>query len=1429
MINPPLWTESPSRFPHEREALSFVRARLPDHEPYRAWSNVEFKADDGSVNEIDLLVVTKSIFALVEIKSFPGVVSGNGQRWQVEFPDGRRRHYDHPVLSANNKARKLRSLLNRQKPFQKQAQVPWISPVVFLSSSELECRLNPAGRTSVTGRDRDDAPGAAPPGAVDLPGIVAALKNPGSASLRGVNIDRPLSARIAAAIEQAGLTPLNLGRKAGDWDLGEVIDEGSGWQDFEGHKPAVEGRRRIRVYLADAAHTEQDVQRLRREAEREVRLLSGLDHQGIANALDIVQADLGPAVIFARTDGEQRLDQWAPEHVRDLSVERRIGLVRQLGEALAFAHQSRVTHRSLNARSVLVRSGTSGDEVQLEIGHWQAGSRELATSMTRAAVTATNLADEYAERLKESEKVYLAPETFIAESPEPIALDVFSFGSLAYLLLTGEEPASDVAGRDARLAQSAGLNIAEAVDGLPEELALMVSVATHPVPAQRDSMRALLGLLDDALRQMNTPESDLDTAVDETAFCDPLSAHKGAMLEGGWKVERRLGAGSTAVAYLVEHVGGGGPEVLKVARSEDHQQVLLDEARVLQSAQHACLVRCHGVTTISGRTVLRLDPAGDPDDAVGMTLADRLQQFGKIGLDLLQRFGDDLLDVLGYLSTEGVTHRDIKPDNLGVRRRHDGSLHLVLFDLSLTKAPDTSLTAGTPGYLDPFLAERPTKRWDESADRYAAAATLHEMATGIRPRWGDGATDPIHLDDEIPVLDPELFDPAVREPLVRFFARALHRQPGKRFDTAGDMRDAWREAFVDAARPTTSLEDTGAEPEDLVALAAVALPDTPITEVGLSGLAVSALQQRQVNTVKELLELSQVDWNRAAGVGAQVRREVTDARMRLAEYVDDGAADTGYGSIDALFGALIPKPTTEQATADQIPLSVLLGVPSQIQIGAPGQLPRWPAWNDVCTATGLSRSEYEAMLKRGRDRWIKQPAITRVRNDIALLLERAGGVLPGAEIVDALLTRRGSMATGAERLTRARAVLRAAIESESARSGNRFIWRRLHDGQAAVVALSSDVHDAEALADYAASLGAEADRLVESDPPPSIDHAIDRLRSVATPVGLTLPEFRLTRLAAAASTNAAVSSRNEIYPRGLSPEAAVRLARAALLGSGTLSEHDVQQRVRTRFPEASPLPSRPELDELLSSVLGLEWIDDAVTPGGMRLPSGFGVRQLSGSQSTRFGMSGDRQQTATPGEILDQDVNDAQMLDERLRRHAGAGGYLVATVAPSLQERAIELLSRYEPDVIDVDRWMITAIKQHATERGIDWERAIMAADAAGPDGERWGRLLGVVRDALAPAWEALLSDHDHVLFTHPGLLSRYDLMGSLDLVRDELRTRASSPRLRTLWVLVAASDPVAPPVVQGRAVPIIGPAEHVVLSDPWLRNVHRVSRGAVS
>ena len=225
---------TPSQFPWEREALDYVREHLPDCDPYRAWANFEFIADDGTINEVDILVLTPRGFFLVEIKSRPGTLSGDRATW-VWTNEGRTHTEDNPIILANRKAKKRISLLKRQKACQK-IRVPYLDPLVFCSHEGLDCRLQGVDRYRICLRDREktqDRPAA--------PGIVAALK---SRKVEGlfdnfeVLIDRPVASAISRAMEQAGIRPSQKSRRVGDYVLGKrspTSSRDSKWLRSEAH------------------------------------------------------------------------------------------------------------------------------------------------------------------------------------------------------------------------------------------------------------------------------------------------------------------------------------------------------------------------------------------------------------------------------------------------------------------------------------------------------------------------------------------------------------------------------------------------------------------------------------------------------------------------------------------------------------------------------------------------------------------------------------------------------------------------------------------------------------------------------------------------------------------------------------------------------------------------------------------------------------------------------------------------------------------------------------------------------------------------------------------------------------------------------------------------------------------------------------------
>lgn len=211
------------RFPWEREALEFVRDGLPDLEPYRAWSNVEFLGLDQSINEVDLLVLGPAGFFVVEIKSMPGCVSGDAGTWTWRL--AKRDHtIDNPVYLTNLKAKRLKSLLQRG-PAVESREVPYIEPAIFCSAASLTVQLPEEARARVFGRDPEE--GKAGSG---LPGILAELTRNPSLEVVGSRrrvIDTALARALTRAVDAAGIRPNQRSRRVGDYDLERLVFEGT--------------------------------------------------------------------------------------------------------------------------------------------------------------------------------------------------------------------------------------------------------------------------------------------------------------------------------------------------------------------------------------------------------------------------------------------------------------------------------------------------------------------------------------------------------------------------------------------------------------------------------------------------------------------------------------------------------------------------------------------------------------------------------------------------------------------------------------------------------------------------------------------------------------------------------------------------------------------------------------------------------------------------------------------------------------------------------------------------------------------------------------------------------------------------------------------------------------------------------------------------
>ena len=483
------WQEIGStRFPWEREALDYVRERLPDYDPYRGFALFEFIASDGSINEVDLLVIGPTGLFLVEIKSWPGVVNGDQRDW-VEERDGRPRFHENPLLGTDRKAKRLKSLLEQQTSARKsKTRLPFIQPVVFLSHPEVVCKLPPLARQHVYLRD-ESAKGR------DRDGILSALTQ---AEPR--RVDKPALQLLLRALHEAGIRPARRKRQVGDYVLGDLIREGPGFQDFAATHVSLDDKARVRIFGLDRSRPEEEQEAVKRAAKREWELIGPIAHAGFDSPRSYTETENGPALVYRLDENAERLDAFIAARQESLTLDDRLSLILQLAETLDYAHRHGIVHRGLSPMSIDVVN-PDGLVPTLRIRDWHAGFQLEATDgHTRAVTSHAGLL------VTDPARIYLAPEALTLGPDADSSVDVFSFGTVAYFILTGRAAAATPQELTERAQE--GISLSAVLDGVPESLEMLVLLSTLGDSSARPSMADVRHLLAEVADETARPRDE---------------------------------------------------------------------------------------------------------------------------------------------------------------------------------------------------------------------------------------------------------------------------------------------------------------------------------------------------------------------------------------------------------------------------------------------------------------------------------------------------------------------------------------------------------------------------------------------------------------------------------------------------------------------------------------------------------------------------------------------------------------------------------------------------------------------------------------------------------------------------------------------------------------------------------------------------------
>jgi serine/threonine-protein kinase len=180
----------------------------------------------------------------------------------------------------------------------------------------------------------------------------------------------------------------------------------------------------------------------------------------------------------------------------------------------------------------------------------------------------------------------------------------------------------------------------------------------------------------------------------------------------------------------------------------------------------------------------------------GVSLRSMLTQFGPLTPARAVAIVRQIAAALDAAHASGVTHRDVKPENILIAA--GDFAYLVDFGIARA-AHDPNLTqngmaVGTYSYMAPerFTGDEVTYR----ADIYALACVLGECLTGSPPYRADSVERLIasHLMEPIP--RPSVMRPGrVPEALDQVIAKGMAKNPNLRYMTAGDLASAAHDAL----------------------------------------------------------------------------------------------------------------------------------------------------------------------------------------------------------------------------------------------------------------------------------------------------------------------------------------------------------------------------------------------------------------------------------------------------------------------------------------------------------------------------------------------------------------------------------------------------------------------------------------------------------
>jgi hypothetical protein len=272
---------------------------------------------------------------------------------------------------------------------------------------------------------------------------------------------------------------------------------------------------------------------------------------------------------------------------------------------------------------------------------------------------------------------------------------------------------------------------------------------------------------------------------------------------GSYEIVSLLGAGGMGEVYIAEDTKLERRVALKVlapdvADDPERRSRFEREAKAVAALNHPNIVTIYSVEEPEGVHIITMELVR------GKTLTELIPKKG-LPLDEFFAIAIPVSDAVSAAHQEGITHRDLKPDNVMVSG--EGRPKILDFGLAKlkqniaptergSKFPTKTKTQvgrimGTAAYMSPEQAEG--KAIDHRSDVFSLGIVLYEMATGRHPFPGESTVSVLSaIIKDTPTSVTEV-RPTLPRDLARILRRCLAKDPEHRYQTAKDLRNELKE------------------------------------------------------------------------------------------------------------------------------------------------------------------------------------------------------------------------------------------------------------------------------------------------------------------------------------------------------------------------------------------------------------------------------------------------------------------------------------------------------------------------------------------------------------------------------------------------------------------------------------------------------------